>query len=101
MSEPSKFLLYTAPDGAAKLDVFFKGETAWLTQKALAELFDVQLPAIDKHLKNIFDTSELVEASVISILETTATDRNYQPGFAAVLKEQSIGWRVRNNGFFI
>ena len=95
MSEPSKFLLYTAPDGAAKVDVFFKGETAWLTQKALAELFGVQVPAINKHLKNIFDTGELVEASVISILETTATDRNYQPSFAAFLEEKTIGYREK------
>lgn len=77
MTELNQLLLYTAPDGA-KVDVFFKGETAWLTQKALAELFGVQVPAINKHLKNIFDSGELVEASVISILETTATDgKNY------------------------
>ena len=53
MSEPSQFLLYTAPDGAVKVDVFFKEETAWLTHKALAELFAVKVPAINKYLKNI------------------------------------------------
>ena len=53
MSEPSQFLLYTAPDGAVKVDVFFKDETVWLTQKELAELFGVQRPAITKHLGNI------------------------------------------------
>jgi hypothetical protein len=69
------FILYTAPDGAVKVDVFFKNETVWLTQKALAELFAVKVPALNKHLKNIFDSGELVEDSVISILETTAGDR--------------------------
>ena len=48
MSQPNQFLLYTAPDGAVKVDVFVKDETVWLTQKALAELFGVQRPAITK-----------------------------------------------------
>jgi hypothetical protein len=79
MSGPTQFLLYTAPDGAVKVDVFVKDETVWLTQKALAELFGVKVPAVNKHLKNIFDAGELVEAAAISILETTAADRkNYQ-----------------------
>jgi hypothetical protein len=67
MSEQGKFLLYTAKEGAVKVEVFFRGETVWLTQKALAELFGVKVPAINKHLKNIFETGELVEDSVISI----------------------------------
>ncbi len=75
MSAPSQFLLYTAPDGAVKVDVFFKNETVWLTQKALADLFGVKVPAVNKHLKNIFDSGELLEAEVISILETTARRR--------------------------
>jgi hypothetical protein len=71
MSEASQFLIYTAPDGAVKVDVFIKDETVWLTQKALAELFGIQVPGINKHLKNIFESGELAEAEVISILETT------------------------------
>ena len=78
MGEPSQFLLYTAPDGAVKVDVFFKDETVWLTQKELAELFGVQRPAITKHLGNIFSTGELVEKSVCSILEHTAADGKYE-----------------------
>ncbi len=64
-----KFLLYTAPDGAVKIDVFFQDESVWLTQKALAELFGVKTPAINKHLKNIFESGELVESATVSILE--------------------------------
>lgn len=71
MSAPGQFLLYTAPDGAVKVDVFIQQETVWLTQKALAELFGVKVPAINKHLKNIFGSGELQAAEVISILETT------------------------------
>jgi hypothetical protein len=48
MSEQGKFLLYTAKEGAAKVEIFFQGETVWLTQKALAELFGVKRPAITR-----------------------------------------------------
>jgi hypothetical protein len=63
------FILYTAPDGAVKVDVFFKNETVWLTQKALAELFAVKVPAINKHLKNIFDSGELTREATVSKME--------------------------------
>ncbi len=69
MSDQNQFLLYTAPDGAVKVDVFFKDETVWLTQKALAELFAVKVPAINKHLKNIFDSGELIREATVSKME--------------------------------
>ncbi len=72
--ELTDFLLYSAPDGKVKVEVILNEETVWLSQKSIAQLFGVQVPAISKHLKNIFETGELEEASVISILETTATD---------------------------
>ena len=71
MREESQFLLYTAPDGAVKVDVFYKDETVWLTQKALAELFGVQVPAVNKHLKNIFEEGELSQDSVVKNFFTT------------------------------
>lgn len=55
----SEFLLYAAHDGAVKVRVLFRDETAWLTQRALAELFGVLPPAIAKHLKKIFNSGEL------------------------------------------
>jgi len=62
-----------------KIEVVFNSETFSLTQKAVAELFGVKVPAISKHLTNIFETNELAENSVISILETTAADgKNYK-----------------------
>ena len=70
----TEFLLYTSPSGGVKVEVLLNNETLWLTQKRMAELFGVGVPAVSKHLKNIFDSKELVQDSVVSILETTAKD---------------------------
>ena len=69
MSGKNQFLLYTAPDGAVKVEVFFKDETVWLTQKALTERFGVKVPAINKHLKNIFESGELIREATVSKME--------------------------------
>jgi hypothetical protein len=97
MNGQNQFILYTGADGAIKVEVFFKDETVWLTQKALAELFAVGVPAVNKHLKNIFDSGELVENSVISILETTAADgKNYQTRFYNLDAIIAVGYRVNS-----
>jgi hypothetical protein len=97
MSAPNQFLLYTAPDGAVKVDVILKDETVWLTQKALAELFGVQRPAITKHLGNIFATKELTEDSVCSILEHTAADgKNYSAKYYNLDAIIAVGYRVNS-----
>ncbi len=69
--ELTEFLLYTADDGNVKVEVFLNNETIWLTQKRMAELFGVGIAAISKHLKNIFESGELDEKVVVSILENT------------------------------
>ena len=93
----SEFLLYTAPDGAVKVGVLFRDETAWLTQKALAELFAVKVPAINKHLKNIFESGELSEDSVVSILETTAKDKKtYKIKHFNLDAVLSVGYRINS-----
>lgn len=69
--QETNFLLYTTPAGDVRLDVVLMDESIWLTQKAMAELFSVGVPAISKHLKNIFDSGELQKELVISNLETT------------------------------
>jgi hypothetical protein len=97
MSEQNQFLLYTAPDGAVKVDVFLKDETVWLTQKALAELFGVKRPAITKHLLNIFSTGELAEDSVCSILEHTAGDgKTYSAKYYNLDAIIAVGYRVNS-----
>ncbi len=67
------FLLYTTPNGKVKVEIFLKDENIWLTQDKIALLFGVQRPAITKHLKNIFESGELDEKVVSSILEHTTT----------------------------
>lgn len=69
--QTTEFLLYTAPTGEVKVEVLLSGEILWLTQKRMAELFGVGVPAISKHLKNIFESNELQEEVVVSILENT------------------------------
>ena len=70
VKQESDFVLYTSNDGDVKVEVVLKGETVWLTQKAMAGLFGVKVPAISKHLANIYETGELRKESTISILET-------------------------------
>lgn len=70
----TEFLLYTTPNGKVKVEIFLRNETVWLTQKRMADLFGVGVPAVNKHLKNIFESDELKEDSVSSILEITTDD---------------------------
>ena len=64
-----QFLLYNTPDENIKVNVIVKDETLWLTQKAMAELFDVNTQAITKHLKNIFEEGELQKEATCSKME--------------------------------
>ena len=74
MNNEIQFILYQLPDDEGKVQVVIKDETIWATQKAMAQLFDVGVPAISKHLKNIFEEGELPESSVVSKMEITASD---------------------------
>ena len=71
MSNEIQFLLYNMPDADGKVQVVIKGETLWCTQKAMAQLFGVGVPAISKHLKNIFAEGELSKDVVVSKMEIT------------------------------
>ncbi len=57
----TEFLLYTTPNGKVKVEIYLKNETVWLTQQKIADLFGVQRAAVTKHLKNIFESEELIE----------------------------------------
>ncbi len=95
--EATDFLLYTAPDGQIKVECLLHNETIWMPQKRIAELFGVGVPAISKHLSNIFESGELEEDSVISILETTADDgKNYKTRFYNLDAIISVGYRVNS-----
>lgn len=65
----SDIILYSSPEGSIKVEVVYSGETFWLTQKRMAELFGVEVPAVSKHLANIFESGELVQEATVSILE--------------------------------
>lgn len=76
MTETPNIILYSTPDGDKRIDVLFHDENFWLTQKAIAELFGVEVPAISKHLGNIYDSGELDREATISILETVRQEGN-------------------------
>ena len=91
----SDLIFYRTPDGLRKIGVVYQEESFWLTQKALAELFDVNVPAISKHLKNIFESGELDHGSVVSILETTAADgKTYKIRHYSLDAIIAVGYRV-------
>ncbi|MBK8487093.1 MAG: virulence RhuM family protein [Chitinophagales bacterium] len=106
ISSPQGFneiLLYTTPNGKVKVEIYLQNETIWLTQQKIADLFGVQRPAITKHLKNIFETGELKEEVVSSILEHT-TQHGAIEGKTQEVKTKyynldaiiSVGYRVNS-----
>lgn len=69
--EDLSVVLYTSSDGQVRVNALVKDETLWMTQAGMAELFVVQKTTISKHLKNIFESRELVEDMVFPPMETT------------------------------
>ena len=97
MSHLKSIILYRNADGNIKVEVVFKNDTFWLSQKAIASLLSVEVPAISKHLKNIFETNELEQDSVVSKMETTATDgKKYQTIFYRLEAVLAVGYRVNS-----
>ncbi|CUS47994.1 MAG: Virulence protein [Idiomarinaceae bacterium HL-53] len=101
IDQTSEFLLYTAPNGDIKVEVLLSDETIWLTQKRMAELFGVGVPAISKHLENIYESGELQREATISILETVQQEGNREVkrkleyyNLDAVI---SVGYRVNSS----
>ena len=76
MNSEIQFLLYSLPDEEGKVQVIVKDETIWCTQKAMAQLFGVGVPAISKHLKNIFQEGELQKEVVVSKMEITCNSQD-------------------------
>ena len=96
-SDNTDFIFYTTPDGDVRLEVTLQNETLWLTQENIARLFGIQRSAITKHLGNIFESGELPEKSVCSILEHTAGDgKRYKTKFYNLDAIIAVGYRVNS-----
>ena len=77
-SKEMQMVLYKSDEGDVTVDAYIKDETIWITQKAMAELFGVQVPDISKHLKNIYQEGELVQDSTVSKMEIVQQEGNRQ-----------------------
>lgn len=96
-----KFLLYTTPSGEIRIDVYMDGDTVWLTQKAMSELFGVVKSTISEHLSNIFETDELEKDSTVRNFRTVQDEggrsvtRNLEYyNLDAII---SVGYRVNSS----
>ncbi len=93
----NEFLLYTTANGKVRVEIFLHNETVWLTQEKIAELFGVDRSVITKHLRNIFNSSELQEDSVCAKIAHTATDgKSYLTKFYNLDAIISVGYRVNS-----
>ena len=96
MEQQGEIILYL-PDESVRMEVRIEDETVWLTQAQIAELFETKRQAITKHLKNIFQSGELNENSVCSILELTASDgKSYKTKTYNLDAIISVGYRVNS-----
>ena len=96
MEQQGELILYQ-PDESVRMEVRIEDETVWLTQAQIAELFETKRQAITKHLKNIFQSGELNENSVCSILELTASDgKSYKTKTYNLDAIISVGYRVNS-----
>ncbi|MEI8339711.1 MAG: virulence RhuM family protein [bacterium] len=93
----TQFLIFTAESGTPQIEVRIEGEMIWLTQKLMAELFDVDIRTVSEHLKNIFETLELQENSVIRNFRITATDgKTYDTMHYNLDAVIAVGYRVNS-----
>lgn len=93
----AEIILYTSPEGHKRVAVYYQDETVWLTQKQLAELYNVDRSVISKHLGNIFAEGELLEDSVCAVFAHTAEDgKTYQTNFYNLDAIIAVGYRVNS-----
>ena len=104
MNKELQFLIYSTPEENVLVDVVVKDENIWVTQKAMAELFGVKVPAISKHLKNIFEEGELQQEVVVSKMEITTQHgaladktQHHEANFYNLDAIISVGYRVNSH----
>lgn len=95
--ETREILFYKTDNGDVRVEILLYQENLWLTQAKMAELFEVQKAAISKHLKNIFESGELLEESVVSKMETTDSDgKRYNINYYNLDAIIAVGYRVNS-----
>ena len=96
----AEFLIFQAEAKEQGIEVMYAEETIWCTQKAMAALFDVGVPAISKHLANVFETGELKEEATISKMETVQQEGNREVKRMVVMYKLdaiiAVGYRVNS-----
>jgi hypothetical protein len=93
----NQITVYQTPDGKINIEVLYANENVWLSQKRIAELFDVDRSVITKHLRNIFTSNELHESSVCANFAHTAEDgKEYQTNFYSLEAIIAVGYRVNS-----
>ncbi len=93
----AEFLIFTSQAGEESIEVRIEGESVWLTQKLIAELFGVDVRTVSEHFKNIFKDSELQEYSVVRKFRNTASDgKKYLTQFYNLDAIISVGYRVNS-----
>lgn len=97
IEQDKNFLFYTSNDGATNIQVLVEDETIWTTQAGMAEIFDIDKSGISRHLKNIFDTGELNEHSVVAKFATTGMDgKTYNVEHYSLDAVIAVGYRVNS-----
>lgn len=97
LMKDNKLIIYKNSEGNIIVDAIYKDETLWLSQKSMSKVFNVGIPAISKHLKNIFEDNELDRNSVISKMEITADDgKNYNTEVYNLDAIIAVGYRVNS-----
>lgn len=100
MGKEIQFVLYNLPDGSGGVQAYIEGETLWLTQKSMAQLFGVGVPAINKHLTNIYEEGELDKTATISKMEIVRQEGNQQVARERIFYNLdaiiSVGYRVNS-----
>ena len=95
--EDNNLIIYKNSDGNIIVDAIYKDETLWLSQKGMSKVFEVGVPAISKHLKNIFEENELDKNSVVSKMEITADDgKNYNTEVYSLDAIIAVGYRINS-----
>ncbi len=95
--QDNNLIIYKNSDGNIIVDAIYKDETLWLSQKGMSKVFEVGVPAISKHLKNIFDEKELDKSSVVSKMEITADDgKKYNTEVYSLDAIIAVGYRINS-----